>query len=97
MTSVIGRDDDSGMVEDLEPEPSFSMGPKRPRDRWNIYITKCDTYDVRVGVKTGKGKVREFSTSNNNSPVKVPFGTPTNWQFCKQSKQLCCHGLYCRI
>ena len=67
------KSDDSGVGEDLG---ASQQGPNRPRNSWFIYITKCDTYDLVLGYKTGKGKTREFSQSPTNATVKIPFGTP---------------------
>ena len=76
------RKDDSG-IEDLD----MSVKAKRPRNSWFIYVTKCDTYDLALGYKTGKGVIREYSCSKSNSPVKIPFGTPLNWQFHKKTEK----------
>ena len=64
------------------PGSCLSPSPRKPRSSWFLFVTKLEeTYDVHIGYKNSKGGVSEFSCSNSNVSVKIPFGTPVKCEF----------------
>ena len=68
----------------MSPGTSSSTGPSPRKARWSWfpYVIKLqDTYSVRLGYKSTRGKVSEFSAAKENGSTKIPFDTPVLCQY----------------
>ena len=66
---------------------TFGSKARRPKNSWFLHPTKIgEVYQLNIGYKSGTGKIGFFSTSPQNSSVKIPWGPPVSCEFVVRRK-----------